>query len=100
MKIAIVGNRDESLGFSLAGVIPFIVNDEKEFISTLTDLFKDKEIGVIIIVDRYFELFSKRFEKRLQKSALPSIVFIPSIDKTHEQLNLKEFLANALGIKL
>lgn len=100
MKLAIVGNSDESLGFSLAGAIPYRVENDKEFIETMKILFNDKEIGLIIIVDRFFDLFSKKFASSMKKSAIPAIVFIPSIDGVYLKQDLKGFLANVLGIKL
>ena len=100
MKIAVVGNADESLGFCLAGVIPKPVDNESEFIDVVQELYRDKQIGVIIIVDRYFDIYSQKFTKNSKKSALPAVVFVPSIDKKYLQRDLKGFLANVLGIKL
>jgi len=100
MKLAIVGNSDESLGFSLAGATPYKVENDKEFIETVKMLLNDKEIGLIIVVDRFFDLFSKKFADAMKKSAIPAIVFIPSIDGIKVKRDLKGFLANVLGIKL
>lgn len=100
MKIIIVGNKDECLGFSLAGVQSEVIDDEKEFIATIKKLLADTSIGLIVIVDRYFELYSNYFSNTPKKSVLPSIVFIPSIDKRYLKRDLKGFLANVLGIKL
>ncbi len=100
MKVTIVGNKDECLGFSLAGALPQIVNSEDEFISDMEKLLKDTEIGIIIVVDRYFEMYSKHFTSETKKRALPAIVFVPSIDKQYLKRDLKGFLANVLGIKL
>ena len=61
MKLVIVGNEDECLGFSLAGVESVIVEDERTFIEEMQQLFDDSEVGVIAVVDRYFSLFSERF---------------------------------------
>lgn len=100
MKVTIVGNKDECLGFSLAGVEPYTIDNENEFISSMEKLLKDKETGLIIVVDRYFEMYSKHFTNEAKKRALPAIVFVPSIDKQYLKRDLKGFLANVLGIKL
>lgn len=100
MKIAVIGNEDECLGFSLAGALPRAVTDEDEFVATAEELIRNKEVGVVIVADRYFETYSKHFEKRTKKSALPAVVFVPSINKKYLQRDLKGFLANVLGIKL
>ena len=100
MKLVMVGNEDECLGFSLAGVEGVIAEDEKTFITQIQKLFDDSEVGVIAVSDRYFSLFSKRFSSELSKRAVPAVVFIPSIDGTHHTSSLKEYLASILGIRL
>lgn len=100
MKLVIVGNEDECLGFSLAGVEGVIVEDEKTFIDEMQQLFEDREIGVIAVTDRYFSLFSERFSSVIEKRAVPAVVFIPSMDGTHHTSSLKEYLASILGIRL
>lgn len=100
MKVVIVGNEDECLGFSLAGVESVIVEDERTFIEQMQQLFDDKEVGVIAVADRYFSLFSERFSSVIEKRAIPAVVFIPSIDATHHTSSLKEYLASILGIRL
>jgi V/A-type H+-transporting ATPase subunit F len=100
VKIIIVGNKDECLGFSLAGVEPKIVENEKDFIITIKTLLKDSQIGLIVVVDRYFEMYSEHFTDASKKRVLPAIVFVPSIDGRYLKRDLKGFLANVLGIKL
>jgi len=100
MKLVMVGNEDECLGFSLAGVESVIVEDERKFIEEMQQLFDDSEVGVIAVVDRYFSLFSERFSSVIEKRAVPAVVFIPSIDGTHHTSSLKEYLASILGIRL
>lgn len=100
MKLIIVGNEDECLGFSLAGVEGVIVEDERTFIEEIQQLFNNSEVGVIAIVDRYFSIFSERFSSEIEKRAVPAVVFIPSMDGTHHTSSLKEYLASILGIRL
>lgn len=100
MKLVMVGNEEECLGFSLAGVEGVIVEDERQFIEEIQHLFDDKEVGVIAVVDRYFSLFSERFSSVIKKRAVPAVVFIPSMDGIHHASSLKEYLASILGIRL
>jgi len=100
MKLVVVGNEAECLGFSLAGVEGVAVTDEAEFVTQMARLFREKEIGVIVVADRYFTAFSHRFGPEQGSRAVPAVVFIPSIDKTHHEANLKEYLARILGIRL
>ena len=100
MKLVIVGNEEECLGFSLAGVEGVIVEDDSMFVEQMQHLFSDHEIGVIAIADRYFSVFSERFSPVIEKRAVPAVVFIPSMDGTHHKSSLKEYLASILGIRL
>ena len=100
MKLVIVGNEEECLGFSLAGVEGVIVEDESMFIEQMQKLFIDHDIGVIAIADRYFSVFSEHFSRVIEKRAIPAVVFIPSMDGTHHKASLKEYLASVLGIRL
>lgn len=100
MKLVIVGNEEECLGFSLAGVEGMIVENDSMFVEQMGHLFADNEVGVIAIVDRYFTLFSEHFSSVIEKRAIPAVVFIPSIDGIHHQSSLKEYLASILGIRL
>lgn len=95
-----VGNEEECLGFSLAGVESVSVEDERMFVEQMQKLFSDQEIGVIAVADRYFSLFSERFSSVIEKKAVPAVVFIPSMDGTHHKSSLKEYLASVLGIRL
>ncbi len=100
MKLVVVGNEEESLGFSLAGIEGVVVEDEVMFVEQMQRLLESREIGVIAVVDRYFAVFSERFSAVIKKRAVPAVVFIPSMDGTHHEANLKEYLANILGIRL
>jgi len=100
MKLVIVGNEEECLGFSLAGVEAVVVEDESSFIEQMKTLFSDHEIGVITIADRYFSAFSEHFSTVIEKRAVPAVVFIPSMDGIHHKSSIKEYLASILGIRL
>lgn len=100
MKLVVVGNKEECLGFSLAGVEGTVVGDETGFVEAMQRLLSDSEVGVIAVVDRYFSLFAERFNVDIEKRAIPVVVFIPSIDGTHHESSLKEYLASILGVRL
>ena len=100
MRLVVVGNEEESLGFSLAGIEGVVVEDELMFVEKMQQLLDDGDIGVIAVVDRYFSLFSERCSDVIKKQAVPAVVFIPSMDGTHHETRLKEYLANILGIRL
>jgi len=100
MKLVVVGNARECLGFSLAGCEGVVVGDEGEFVMKMEKLLGEREVGVIALADRYASLFGERFAPQLRKRAVPAVVFIPSSDGKHHDMDLKEYLAGFLGIRL
>ncbi|WP_457625996.1 V-type ATP synthase subunit F [Persephonella sp.] len=100
MRIVVAGNTDEITGFSLAGVDTLLIESEEDFVEKIHKLMGSDDIGIIVITDRYFDLFDKHFSKELQKRAIPVVVFIPSIDGVHMKRNLKEFVAGVIGIRI
>lgn len=100
MKLVVVGNEEECLGFSLAGVESVIIEEESRFVVEMQLLLEDKGVGVIAVADRYFSLFSERFSSTIEQRAVPAVVFIPSMDGIHHTSSLKEYLASILGIRL
>ncbi len=100
MKLVVVANEEECLGFSLAGVEGIVVDDDVMFVDQMQQLFSDPEVGVIAVADRHFAVFADRFSAVIEKQAIPAVVFIPSMDGTHHESSLKEYLAGILGIRL
>jgi len=100
MKLVVVGSEEESLGFSLAGIEGVVVEDEAMFLEKVPQLLHDRDVGVIAVADRYFSLFSEHFSSVTAKQAVPAVVFIPSMEGTHHEADLKEYLASILGIRL
>ncbi len=98
MDIVFVGNKHECTGFSLSGIKTVKVEDKKEFIEKIDKLLTEKNIGVIVISDRFFNIFERVFSEKIKKRAIPSVIFVPSIDGIHMERSLKEFIKNVLGI--
>ncbi|ACM92496.1 ATP synthase (F/14-kDa) subunit [Nautilia profundicola AmH] len=97
MKIVLLGNKEECLGFSLCGIETVEVDNFEE---NLQKVLKNKQTGLVIIADRYYEIFKQKFSNYTKKNALPAIVFIPSFEKTYMQESIKGYLSNVLGIRL
>jgi len=100
MKLVVVGNEEESLGFSLAGIEGVVVENKQGFIEEMKTLLEAQDIGVIAVVDRYFSVFAEQFSEMRKRQAVPAVVFIPSMDGTYHETSIKEYLANILGIRL
>jgi len=100
MKIYMIGDEDETAGFSLTGIDVFEVKDEEQFILACRKTLDREDAGIIIITDRFFEIFRENFSDVLRKKAVPAVVFIPSFDGVHLKRSIKEFVAGVIGIGL
>ncbi|MDQ7055069.1 MAG: V-type ATP synthase subunit F [Persephonella sp.] len=100
MKIYMIGNEDETVGFSLTGIDVLEVKDEEQFILICREILNREDAGIVIITDRFFEIFRKNFSQILKKKAVPVVVFVPSFDGIHLKRSIKEFVAGVVGIGL
>ncbi|BBG66311.1 hypothetical protein NNO_1608 [Hydrogenimonas sp.] len=100
MRLFFLGNEDECLGFALAGAQTFAVGSEKEFTEKMEELLEREDAGVIIAADRFFGRYSERFSAKMQKRAVPAVVFVPSMDGRHIKTDIKGYLSGVLGIRL
>jgi len=100
VKLIFIGSEEESLGFALAGAQTHIVSDKEGFTDKMEELLELEDAGVIIAADRYFEAYEEKFAKRMQKRAVPAVVFVPSIDGRHIKTDIKGYLSGVLGIRL
>ena len=97
MRIVVFGNEDEIVGFSLAGVDTVQV-DKKNFVQKFKEISDSEDIGIVVITDRFFDLFQENFYEKMRKKAVPAVIFIPSFDGIHMKKSLKEFVADVIGI--
>jgi len=98
MRIVVVGGEDEVIGFSLAGLETVKVENEREFIDRVGKLLSMPDVGIVVVVDRFFHVFQTHFTDFLKKRAVPAVVFIPSFDGIHLKKDLKGYIAGVLGI--
>jgi len=99
MKIVVLGNEDETAGFSLAGLETVQV-DQKNFVQRFQELYDSEDVGIIVITDRFFDIFHKNLYGKIKKKAVPAVIFIPSFDGVHMKKSLKEFISDVIGIRV
>jgi len=100
VRLIFIGNEEECLGFALGGAETFRVDGESEFIERMEALLGEQDAGVIMVADRFFGRYSERFSKKMQKRAVPAVVFVPSFDGRHSETDIKGYLSGVLGIRL
>ncbi|MFN3910074.1 MAG: V-type ATP synthase subunit F [Candidatus Anstonellaceae archaeon] len=101
-KIVVIGDEFALTGFKLGGVKEgFLVNSSKEAEDLLNKLLSDKSIGIIIIIDKLLEEMDWKTKRKIELSARPIIVSIPSKDgPIEEEVSLAKLIKRALGFDI
>ena len=100
MKLIFLGNKEECAGFSLAGAESIIATDNENFGVLMEKLLKDSEGGVVVASDRFASYFEKHISPQIKKRAIPTVVFVPSIEGRHMKKDIKGYISSVLGIRL
>jgi len=72
MNISVIADHSTVTGFRLAGVNKgFEVEDGKEALPILKELFKDKEAGLIVITEKLYEELDEEIKRLTEKGLRP-----------------------------
>lgn len=76
MKIAVIADKDTSLGFALTGIKNiYAVDNREEAKSALTEVMQGSDIGIVIITERYAHSLREEIQRfREEKPLYPLIV--------------------------
>lgn len=103
MKISVIGDSTTVLGFKLAGVKETVeTQDPSKALEDLRRLFKDKEIGLIIITEKLADKLREEIDKLTEGVVTPLIVEIPDKSGTIERKvdPIKELVRRAVGVEI
>lgn len=88
-KLAIIGTKDQILGFTALGMTAIVVNDvetAREKLLELAGSSKEvtggetrKEYAIIFVMEEYAKHLTKDDYKKINKDALPAVIPIPGI---------------------
>lgn len=102
-KIAVIGDRDTVIGFSLAGVQhahAFTTKDEA--LVKLGEFFANKEIGLVLLTHRVVEELGPEFHHMMRrKGLLPLVLRVP--DKTGytpKKDELRDLIRRTVGVEI
>lgn len=102
MKIGVVGDSTTVTGFRLAGVKDAYEVEAGRAAGVLKELFKDENIGLIIISERIAEQIRRDIDRLTEGKVTPLIVEIPdkkgAIEKKIDPI--KELIKRAVGVEI
>ena len=96
MEFGVVGDEQFVLGFKLLGINKTrkIINEE-DFEDNLNDMFRDKEIGIIIIQPEYYKKLSTKTKLRVDTSVVPSVIVLGELSDI-----LRDKIRHVIGVDL
>jgi len=94
--IMVVTDPKTALGFRLAGVETVAVEDIHEAEKILSDLLKQKQAGVVVVNETFFNVLPEKLQKKLDESIQPIFAPIPHIQSWKEGEGREEYLGRLL----
>jgi len=102
MKIFLISdNVDTYTGMRLSGVEGVIVHEKNELKEALDAAFSDKEIGIVLLTEKFGRKFPEIIDDVKLNRRLPLIVEIPDRHGTGRKPDfITDYVNEAIGIKL
>ena len=102
MKMFLISdNIDTYTGMKLAGVDGVVIHSQKHLREQLEKAVSDKEIGIILITERFGREFPDIIDDVKLNRKLPLIVEIPDRHGTGRKPNfITDYVNQAIGLKL
>lgn len=94
-------NRDTYTGMRLAGVKGIIVHERQELKEALEAAFADKEIGIVLLTEKFGREFPDLIDDIKLNRRLPLLIEIPDRHGTGRNENfITDYVSEAIGLKL
>lgn len=103
MRIGVIGDPSTVLGFRLAGVKDaHETEDPREALEALKALFRDKEVGLIIITEGLADKLRGEIDRLTRGVVTPLLVEIPDKGGPIERKvdPIKELVRRAVGVEI
>lgn len=102
MKMFLISdNVDTYTGMRLAGVEGAVVHKEKELKEAIEKVLADKEIGILLITEKFGRDFPEIIDKVKLNNKLPLVVEVPDRHGTGRKPDfITSYVNDAIGIKL
>ena len=102
MKMYLISdNKDTYAGMRLAGVEGVVVHERQELKEALDAVFQDKEIGIVLLTEKFGREFPDLINDAKLNRRLPLLIEIPDRHGTGRKENfITDYVSEAIGLKL
>ena len=85
----------------LAGVEGIVVHERQELKEALENVFQDKEIGIVLLTEKFGREFPDLIDQAKLNRRLPLLIEIPDRHGTGRKENfITDYVSEAIGLKL
>ena len=101
MKMYLISdNKDTYTGMRLAGVEGVVVHEREELKEALDAVFQDKEIGIVLLTEKFGREFPDLIDDVKLNRRLPLLVEIPDRHGTGRKENfITDYVGEAIGLR-
>lgn len=102
MKMYLISdNKDTYTGMRLAGVEGVVIHRRQELKDALDAVFQDKEIGIVLLTEKFGREFPDLIDDVKLNRRLPLLIEIPDRHGTGRKENfITDYVSEAIGLKL
>ena len=99
MNVVLIGGFDEAVGFSLAGVKSYLVEDRKEALERLKECVDDDNIDLLLVSEHLAHELRQEISE-YEKRERPMIIEIPGRVRLEKDDPIKDIVRKAIGIDI
>ena len=99
-RIAVVGERELVIGYSLLGIEDTFIASGDEASKTTQDLFVSGKFSLIIVSDTIRTTLPAIFRKKIEASIEPLVIFMPALEGNIQEESIAALAKRVLGISI
>ncbi len=99
-RIAVVGERELVIGYSLLGIEDTFIATGEEASKTIQDLYASGKFSLIIASDAVRTSIPMVFRKKIEASIEPLVIFMPALEGNIQEESIAALAKRVLGISI
>ncbi len=101
MKIITIGDHDFVVGFKFGGVDGIVIKNKSETLNVVKELIEKKNIGIIIIQEKFYNEVKDVVDELLEGRLYPVIVSVPGKEGKITKMDvLSKLIKRAIGVEI
>ena len=99
-RIAVVGERELVIGYSLLGIEDTFIATGEEASKTTQELYNSGKFSLIIASDAVRTTLPMVFRKKIEASIEPLVIFMPALEGNIQEESIAALAKRVLGISI